>query len=260
MTTISSYRLISQNLERSLEQTARQPTVQLESEYYMKNIGKVTSADEFVDDTRLFNYAMRAHGLSDMSYAKAFMKKVLVEGIDNQQSFANSLADPRYREFAETFNFDRYGDTAVVFDRAQQGTVDKYVRQTLEEDSGAENEGVRLALYFQRKAPEVSSAFGLLADRALLKVTQVALGLSEQTSSLPLDDQAALIQDRLDVEDLKDPEKLDELLNRFAAIWEIESPSTSVSTSVPSLILSGPSVVTIGDGLLASLQKLRIGG
>ena len=110
------------------------------------------SIDDFLADDRLFTYAMKAFGLGDMAYAKAFMRKVLEGGIDANESFANSLADKRYRDFAETFNFARYGEATTVFTRAGQGTVDNYVRQALEENAGAQNEGVRLALYFQRKA------------------------------------------------------------------------------------------------------------
>jgi len=48
--------------------------------------------------------------------------------------------------------------TTTIFDRTRQGTVDAYVRQTLEEDAGARNEGVRLALYFNRKAGDIKAA------------------------------------------------------------------------------------------------------
>ena len=40
-------------------------------EYYRENIGKVETVDEFVDDSRLLNFALKAYGLEDMSYAKA---------------------------------------------------------------------------------------------------------------------------------------------------------------------------------------------
>ena len=104
-----------------------------------------------------------------MAYAKAFMRKVLEEGVDDPDSFANKLTDKRYRNLPSRFNFKRYGETTTAFDRTQQGTVDKYDRQTLEEQAGAKDDGVRLALYFARKAPDVESVSGLLADPALLK-------------------------------------------------------------------------------------------
>lgn len=260
LTALANFRLITDNLSRSLQTTAERPDVARLTEYYLKNIGNVDSIEEFLADDQLFNYAMKAHGLEDMTYAKAFMRKVLEEGVDNSDSFANSLVDKRYSEFAETFNFERYGEVATTFDRTQQGTVDKYYRQTLEEQAGEQDEGVRLALYFARKAPDIENTYELLADRALLRVTQVLLGLSEATGMLDVDKQAELIGNRIDIEDLKDPEKLDELLTRFTSLWEAQrQPGFSVSSGA-SILIGGGAVFGISGDLLASIQNLRFGG
>ena len=91
--TIAGYQLISRNLVRSLEQIARKPDVSSDTSYYLAHIGEVKSADEFIKDYRLFSYAMKAYGLSDMTYAKAFLHKVLTEGISGSTTFANKLVD-----------------------------------------------------------------------------------------------------------------------------------------------------------------------
>ena len=258
LTTTASYTLIARDMTRSLSVTAAKPQVARETEYYLASIESIKSIDEFIGDHRIFSYAMKAFGLEDMTYAKAFMRKVLTEGIDNRESFANGLSDPRYREFAETFNFARHGTATTIFERTRQGTVDKYVRQTLEEDSGLQNEGVRLALYFERKASSITSALGILADAALLKVVQTALGLSAATSALDIDRQAALIEERLDLEELKDPEKLQSFLNRFTSLWEIENPTQPPAT--PAIVIGQPIEFGVGASLLASLQNLKLGG
>ena len=168
-TTISSYQLVAADLPRALDTARSKPVVAREAEYYLAHIQEVKSIEDFLGDHRLFAFAMKAFGLEDMTYAKAFMRKVLAEGVDSNDAFARKLADTRYRDFAETFNFQRYGRDGTVFDRTRQGTVDRYVRQVMEEDAGSQNEGVRLALYFQRKAPTLTSAYGILADAALLR-------------------------------------------------------------------------------------------
>jgi hypothetical protein len=259
-TTLASFNAISADLTRSLGTTAAKPQVAHESEYYLANIGNVKSIDDFLADDRLFKYAMKAFGLGDMDYAKAFMRKVLSEGIDKSDSFANGLSDSRYKEFAEAFNFVRYGTTTTIFDRTRQGTVDRYVRQTLEEDAGTQNEGVRLALYFKRKAPGLSSAYGILADAALLKVVQTALGIPAETSAMDIERQAEMISARLDIEDFKDPDKLDKFLARFAGMWELQNGSTSTGVDPSSVLFSQPLELGIGADLLASLQNLRLGG
>ena len=258
LTTLAGYRMISRDLTRSLSTTAEKPQVALEAKYYLAHIEKVKSIDDFLADDRLYAFAMKAHGLDDMTYAKAFMRKVLTEGIEKKDSFANGLVDPRYRQFAETFNFAKFGAAATIFESARQGTVDNYVRQTLEEDAGQGNEGVRLALYFARKAADLTGPYSILADAALLKVAQTALGIPAESSSMTIEQQAAMIAERLDVEDLKDPQKLESFLSRFASMWELQNPTSA--TASPAVLFAQPVEAGIGGNLLASLQNLRLGG
>ena len=258
-TTLSTYATIARNLTRSLSTTAAKPQVARESAYYLANIGKAKSIDDFLGNRRLLTFAMKAYGLQDMAYAKAFMRKVLTEGIDKAGSFANGLSDKRYKQFAEAFNFARYGATATTFERTRQGTVDRYVRQTLEEDAGAQNEGVRLALYFERNAAKIESAYGILADPALLKVVQTALGMPAATSAINIDRQAEMIAKRLDIDDLKDPTKLNRFLSRFASLWELSNPTTTPA-SAATLITQPLGVSGIGLDVLATLQNLKLGG
>ncbi len=249
------YKLIASDLTASLKRTSEQPSVQRESEYYLANIKTIKSVDEFIKNDRVFKYAMKAFGLEDMNYAKAFMRKVLNEGIDDPQSFANKLTDTRYKEFAETFNFARYTTGTTIFERTRQGTVDRYVRQTLEIDAGSTNEGVRLALYFQRKAASVATPLHLLADRALLKVTQVALGIPAATATMDIDRQVEMISKKLDVEDLKEPAKLNKFIERFTALWEIDNPTAPPSNGITQLFNGYDSV--IGYDLLTQMQNIR---
>lgn len=257
LTTALSYRLIAGDLDRSLATTAKQPLVARETAYYLENIGNVKSIDDFLSDDRLFKYAMKAFGLKDMDYAKAFMRKALTEGVEDEKSFANKLADPRYREFVEAFNFVRYGEETTTLTRAREGTVDRYMRQTLEETAGTQNEGVRLALYFSRKAQDVDSVFEILGDRALAQVVQTALGLPAAAMAGNIDKLAATISDRIDLEDFKDPAKLEAFIQRFTTMWEVSNPSTP--QAAPSLLISEPRQIGLGIDILTSLQNLKIG-
>lgn len=119
MSTYLDYQLITRDLTRSLDRTSKQVTVSRDTKYYLDNIGKVKSIDEFLKNDRLFKYAMKAFGLEDMAYAKAFMKKALTEGVDKPDSFANKLTDKRYAEFVKAFNFARYGELATTYNGAQ---------------------------------------------------------------------------------------------------------------------------------------------
>lgn len=258
LTTSASYRLITSNMTRSLERVAAQPTNTREAAYYLKTIESVKSIDDFLKNDRVFAFAMKAFGLSDMTYAKALMRKALSEGVDAKDAFANKLSDPRYKDFVATFNFERYGEATTVFATTRQGVVDKYMRQSLEEEAGAGNEGVRLALYFERKATGVSSVYGLLGDKAMLQVVQTALGIPAAASRANIDAQAKMISERLDIKDLKDPAKLKDFLTRFTSLWEANNPSSQAAS--PAVLIGQPVERGISTSLLMGLQKLKLGG
>lgn len=253
--TVARYHQIARNIEKSVGVISQRPDIRRETDYFLSNIRTVKSAEDFIKNDRLYKFAMTAFGLKDMIYGKAFMRKVLTEGIDGSRSFALQLADPRFREFAEAFNFARYGATATAFERAQQGTVDRYLRIQLETEAGQNDEGLKLALYFQRKAPEVTSVYGLMGDPALYKVLQTALGLPAAYSNTDVDRQAAFLQSRITVEDFKDPVKLDNFLTRFTARWQATNEATG--PAIPQVALTRPTLASFDNSLLLSMQLLR---
>jgi hypothetical protein len=253
-----SYRLLSADLTKSLSRTAAKTDVARESKYYQDNIGKVKTIDDFLSNKRLYNFAMKAFGLQDMAYATGFMKKVLKEGVTDKASFANKLSDTKYKDFATTFDFAAKGADATSADAVKQPVVDKYVRQTMEEDAGSQDEGVRLALYFQRQAPNVKNAYNLLGDKALLQVTQTALGFSPYMSLANIDKQAQMITSKLNIKDLQDPAKLQKFINRFTANWDVQNASSNTTLSNPILIGSRSSF-GLGIDALSSLQSIKFG-
>ncbi|MBS9479305.1 DUF1217 domain-containing protein [Ancylobacter radicis] len=256
-TTYDSYRLLTRNLDRTLKLKATEPIVALETKYFQETIPKIKSIDDFIKNTRVFNYAMKAFGLEEMSHAKAYMRKVLTEGIVDEKSFANRLNDERFTAFAKAFDFDSYGALTTSRAAARQDVVDKYVRQSLEVDAGTENEGVRLALYFKREAPKITSAFGLMADPALWKVVKTVYGFPAEMGNADIDRQAAAVKKRLDIASLKEPAKLDRLIQRFTARWDVDQVASD--STVLTLFNSG-GYGTVGSGVAMSLLTLRYGG
>jgi hypothetical protein len=256
-TTYTSYKLITADLQTSLTRVSEQPDVKRETEYYLSKIGSIKSIDEFFADSRLYNYAMKAHGLEDMAYAKAFMRKVLTEGVEDEAAFANQLSDTRYKELAESLNFAKHGEFATGFERAQKGVVDKYARQTLEVSAGEDNAGVRLALYFERMASSITSGYSIIADDALAQVVRTALQLPAEFAATDIDRQAAYYEDLLNLEDFKDTSKVGKFLERFTAMWELENPSGSYD---PLTVFQSSSLTGISTDLLISINNLKLGG
>ncbi len=254
-TTFTSYSMVTRDLSRSLKAVQNQPAVQREVDYYLATVGTIKTVDEFVSNRRVVNFAMSAFGLQDMAYAKAFVRKILNEGHDDSKAFVNKLTDKRYLEFAKTFDFKRYGTATTAFTAAQKGVADLYVRQTLESQAGNDNEGVRLALYFQRHAGSLASATEILTDRAMTQVAKTVLRLPDTFSLIDIDKQIAVMENRINVADFKDPAKLNQFLKRFASLWDVDNASTAQSPAVS--LFTQSAGAGISDALMASLSKLR---
>lgn len=256
LSTLASYRVMSTDMTSALQRVSEQPLPAREIEYFSETIQTIKSVDEFIENDRVFSFAMQAFGLSDMTYAKAFMAKVLNEGINADDSFANTLSDTRYQEFADTFNFEAFGTAATSFTKANEGTVEKYIRQTLEEQAGDTNEGVRLALYFQRKASDVGTYLEILADPAIAEVVRTALSINSATATLDLDKQVELIAGKLDLDDFQDPLKVEEFLERFTSIWDVTN-STNTTASSAGLLFGGSTQFGIAEDVMLQIQQFR---
>jgi len=253
---LTTYTLFAADASRSLERIQSRADVARDVEYYKENITSVKSPEDLINDHRLYTFVMRAYGLEDLSYAKALMRKVLEEGIDDSDALANKLTDPRYTELATDFNFARFGETTTIFEKVKTGVIDKYYDQSLEIEAGDQNDGARLAMYFERKAESLESPYDILSDPALLKFVQTAFALPTQMSFADIEKQADMITERLDLVKLSDPEELDKLVTRFLSLWDINNPDV---VEVPPLIAQPLGVQGLSMDLLSSIQNLKRG-
>lgn len=259
ISTIADYTRITSNMGKSMTQVATEPDVSRDTDYFLSHIGKVKTIDDFLGDYRLYSYAMKAYGLSDMTYAKAFMRKVLTEGVSDKDAFANKLSDGRYRDFATAFNFAANGANATSTTAATTGTATQYVTQTMEEQAGDQNEGLRLALYFTRKASTITNAYQVLADKALTQVVQTALGWSPTVSSGDIDAQASMITKNINLTDFQDPTKVTKFVQRFAAMYDATQAQSDSSTNPALALITGASTTSAGldTNMLTTLQNIR---
>ncbi|WP_158816238.1 DUF1217 domain-containing protein [Methylocapsa sp. S129] len=280
--TTSTYLTVMQNLPKMQAMTAANPAVKTASAYYAANIGKVTSIDDFVGNYRLLSYALDAYGLGDQINSTALIKQVLEGGVSNSKSLANTL--PQWTAFATAFNFAANGASSVSTSTAIATTESNYDEQQLESNEGQQDIGVQLALYFNRVAPTVTNAYGILANQNLLEVVETIFGLPSSFSAENIDVQAKTLNNLFKISDLQDPAKLQQLTERFTAAYDmtyggssssttsltVSGSSSSSSSSTPSAaitILSGiissnssSSSSIFSNALLESLQSFTLGG
>jgi hypothetical protein len=62
VSTYLSFDLVNRDMAASLKRVSNQSQVANDQAYYQANIGKVRTIDEFLDDYRLYSFAMTAYG------------------------------------------------------------------------------------------------------------------------------------------------------------------------------------------------------
>ncbi|MGE0627005.1 MAG: DUF1217 domain-containing protein [Hyphomicrobiaceae bacterium] len=203
-----------------------------DARYYYQTIGSIGTVDELLKDRKLVEFMVEAYGFKSGEVSDSVLKRALTSDPFDMTSFVNTTSDRRLRDLAAAFNFGTDGKAMQVpLSSAQDRdnilqTFDGYLRQSIETTEGESNVGVRLALYFQRMAPTITSSYSILADKALFEVVRTALGLPDTMANIDIDKQAAMIEDKLKLDDLKDPAKLDRFIARFGALYDLNNDQT----------------------------------
>ena len=152
----------------------------------------------------------------------------LVQWLAAGRRLANTLPNSQWKAFAAAFNFVNSGATPPSSASAVQTTTSDFVEQQLESDQGDQDVGVQLALYFQRVAPTVTSEVGILADPNLLQVAATIMGLPPAAAA---DLQPQTLSELMPLSDLQDPAKLNQLTERFTAMYDYTYGPSSGATS-----------------------------
>lgn len=234
-----------------------------EAKYYSAQMQKVESVEEFLSDARLVAFVLEANGVDPTSVDATFMAKIFTSDLEDPKSFVNQQPNRAFRKIVASFNFGADGNVVrpdeaeIQSRRGIYQTVDSYVRQMMEESAGSDNPGVRLALYFERKAASLSTPYDLLADDALFEVFKVLYSLPDEIGSADIDAQADTIERYLDLKDLQDPEKVAKMIVKFCVLYDADN----AATADPLLTLfDGSANAGISADLMMSLAQLRLGG
>ena len=200
---------------------------------FVEKMATVKSLDDFLADSKLTDFVLKANGLDPKDYDKATLKKIFTSDPTDSNSYLNKTAPTKFKEIVADFNFDTSGNLtrskigAIQNVGAEERTQQGYLQMTLETQEGQTNDGVRLALYFARKAPSITSIYSLIGDQALFQVITTAYSLPSGMSNMDVDKQATLLKKFIDISDFQDPKKVDKLMNRFTAMYDLANNTTT---------------------------------
>ncbi|AGB75317.1 MULTISPECIES: DUF1217 domain-containing protein [Rhizobium] len=228
---------------------------------FSKSIVKIKTVDDLLADKKLTEFILVANNIDPKSVDKATLKKAFTADPEDAKGFLNTQAGQRFKAMVNVFNFDAKGNltTAKIETGQNKGarltTNDLYLHQTLESQQGDSNEGVRLALYFQRKAPQVNSVYDIMSDPALYNVIKTTYSLPASMSNMDVTRQAAMLEKLFPVKDLHDAGKVDKLLKRFSAVFDAANGGSTASAA--SAILTRGAGIGMSADLMLSIAQLK---
>lgn len=248
---ITGYMFLQRTADRQQATMEQSAFFQRETQYFRENIGQADTAEKLVSDRRLLNVALTAFGLGDEISKTFFIKKVLEEGTDDPQSFANRINSTQFKNLAEAFGYGNVSGVRVNDPTFADDLISRFSRQSFESAVGEQNTDLRLALNFERRIQDVSASstgwFQIMGDQPMRQVLETALGLPREFGKLDVDRQRETLEDRVSAlygsktpDVLADPENTDDLIRRFLARQQINN---------------GPDITTPGMTALTLLQN-----
>ncbi|KRQ03394.1 DUF1217 domain-containing protein [Bradyrhizobium manausense] len=236
---------------------------QKDASSYQQAIGGIKSVADLLANRKLVDFILVAKGLEPGKVSTTYLKKILASDLNDPKSFANTESDARFAEIAASFNFDKDGNVARLAMEGPQkrdqflATQKNYLEQSLEQQQGDANPGVRLALYFQRMAGHITSAYDILADKALSEVFRTTFDLPDQMASMQIDQQAKIVEKYLNLKDLGDPTRVAKLLSRFSAMYDAKNASQTYSPVLDLFQGSSPGTSGISESTYLAMAKMR---
>lgn len=250
------WRFLERTAEAQQTAFAESKPIQRATDYFREKIGNVRTASDLVGDRQLLSVALGAFGLDDDINNRAFIQKILADGTTADDALANRLADNRYADFSRAFGF---GDSAVpntVLSRFAGDIINRFETQQFARAIGEQNNDLRLASnvnsglgdILEQTTSKNGQWFAVMGNAPLRSVFQTALGLPSSISSIDIDRQREIFQERAmsvfgtdDLSQIATPQEEEKLIRLFLIRSEANAiATTSAGSTALALLQSAP--------------------
>ncbi len=228
------YKVIDNSKTKQLADFEKDPVYARARDHFIQKAPDLKSVDDLMNDRRSLEVVLGAFQLEDQVDSRALIKKIMSEDIEDNQSLVNRLLEPRYRKLAEfaqplAQGIEPFSDAEYV-----DTIVQAYKTNEFEKRQEQINPSLRMAMYFERLAPNLTDINSLMADQTIKEVVRVGLGLPDSFGGLDFDQQKARLEKSIDIEDFKDPQKMDKFIERFLIQYDVNN---GIGTTDPALAL-----------------------
>ncbi|MBL4749744.1 MAG: DUF1217 domain-containing protein [Amylibacter sp.] len=206
---------------------------------FRERIGNIQTVDQLLDDRELYSFVMKAYDLEDQIFGKALMAKVLKSDINDSTSLVNRLTSQRFKDIHQGLGFaaNGIGNTNTLNPAWQEAMVERFLERQFINIQTDQNETIGTVLEFRKQAGSISSPYDFLKSTVLSEFIRTAIGIPSEAAGLNIDKLAALITDRVDIQNLNDPKVVNKLVLRYIAIKDAQN-SANVSANAAVQLMS----------------------
>lgn len=250
---LAGWAFLQRTYESQMDAFKRTPEKQSDAAYFRANIGTISSAAELVGDRRLLTVALGAFGLDDDLSNRAFVQRILEDGVSSPDALANRLTDSRYKAFSGAFGFGA-GSIAMTKDpSAMASVVDAYWQKSFQSAIGEQDNDARIALYAKDVLPRIASDgsgsdtaqwFSAMGDPPLRQLFEMAFALPSSFSQIDLDRQLEVFKSKMraltgsaEFRQFTNPESSGTLITRFLAMAQIQNSTATYTPMSTALTL-----------------------
>lgn len=234
------------------------PMLEREVAYFKTAIGQITSVKALVEDRRVLKVALGAFGLQDDINNRAFIHKVIQDGVTDRSALAHKLSDKRYLSLARAFEYLLNPSLAPREKNFSYIISAAYRRREFEIAIGTQDNTMRLAMTLQHELPNLAQEyqtnnarwFAVLGNPPLREILQMSLGFPREFARLEVDVQVSRMQTAAkkrygtaDLSELAQPDFLERLTRNFLIMSQLRESAGVMSGSEIALTLlqSSPS-------------------
>ena len=205
------------NEAKQLDQVRKDPQVKKDIARYAKVVSTAKTLNDVLDDPVARKVFMKANGLGDQTDYVGLAKKALASDPSDAKSLANQLSsvNGNWLDTVKRFDFKSLGVTALRLTGAVAQVTDDYVSETRLDNLDQATPGLGSAILFKTIAPTLTTPLKVLGSALGREVIVTALGLPKAIAVQSLEAQSKAVTQRLDLTKLKDPEFVDQLVQRY---------------------------------------------
>jgi len=220
LTSLTGLALVDATRDRQITSIRNSAQGAREINTFRERIGNIQTVDQLLEDQELYAFVMKAYDLENQIFGKALMAKVLKSDINDSTSLVNRLTSQRFKDIHQGLDFSTggIGNTNTFNPAWQEEMVERFLERQFINMQADQNETIGTVLEFRKQAGSITSPFDFLKSAKLSDFIRTAVGIPSEAAGLNIDKQAALIENRVDIEKLNDPKEVNRLVLRYIAI------------------------------------------